>query len=165
MSWKRLQQKPLPSLSGLAVFLSLLLDFQEAATKVSEITPLIEAFLPLVAVGGVTYFGLQSVAHIWSLRPSAKFGQLYPQISGLRNAVGALHEADSVPSGTTQLLGALHEMAYALSRFGIRCPKVKLDHNYAFAWFSFLTVLAPLAQHSHLRKARKLRLDPPAKAA
>ena len=46
------------------MFAGLLVDFQGAVSKMVGILPIVEAFLPLAALGGTTFFGLWSASAI-----------------------------------------------------------------------------------------------------
>ena len=159
MDWKGLLRKPGTVVAGLAVCSGLLVDFQGAASKVSDAIPIIAAFLPLIAIGGVTFFGFWSItsvsAFLWSLPPAAKFGGYYPVIVSVRLSC-VEHMNDRLRSTTPpQIYARAHEITESLYRFGILCPNVSPnDKDYVVTWFNFLTKLAPLARHEDLYNAQ-----------
>ena len=55
MRWETFR-RPEWVLAWLAIFVGLLVDFQEAATKMGEFLPIIRGFLPAVAIGGTVFF-------------------------------------------------------------------------------------------------------------
>ncbi len=161
MEWKSVFRNPLCALSVLAMFAGLLVDFQGAASKMARAIPLIEALLPLIALGGVTFFGLWSIwavpSFFWARRPAAKFGTNYYFIVKCRNAVEG--RIIGILDNNSHLYAGMTELSNTLSRFRIQCPNINPDDKYyAVVWFNFLAQLAPLARHDDLYNARKLGL-------
>ena len=65
MNWKEFV-KPGSILSGLSIFITLLVDSEGAASRLSEMMPWLSAFLPLIAVGGTAFFSVCAVIWTWS---------------------------------------------------------------------------------------------------
>ena len=158
MNFKAFLRKPMAAVTGLSVFVGLLVDFQGAASKLGGVLGVMEGFLPMVAIGGSVFFGGWTMATVlpfsWSLRPSARFGKHFRSIVKCRdNAMRCMQSNMS----SNALFAQLTQLSNTLGRFGITCPKVSPQSaDYELGWFNFLTNLAPLALHKDLRAARRL---------
>ena len=164
--WKTIITAPYTALAFLAMFAGLLVDYQGAMSKVAAAIPVVAAFLPLLAIGGTTFFGLWSITSIWtffwSRRPAARFGRLYHTVVQSRDA--AKFAMETAPRWTPDiqtnpgLYADLRQLSDILRRLGIECPSVFLDdQKYSSIWFAFLTELSSLAFHGDLTKARRLK--------
>ena len=158
------------AISGLGLSTGLLVDFQGAGTKVARAIPVIgeilEAAMPLIALGGTLYFGPAVVGKLWQLRPAAKFGKYYKAIASYRDNVGLYIEvmkpgsrAHFTPGSCPKLTGNLAELTEILNRLHIPWPQKSpdvLNDEYIDKWFEYLCHLAPLSLHCDLRSARRL---------
>ena len=164
MGWEKLfrgQKTGLAAaLSFLGMCMSVLFDFLRVASKISRAFPVIGPFLPLIAIGGIIFVGSWLIGTMWSRRPAARFGKCYNEIIKCRNLIQGYRRGNR----TVVIYNSLVELADTLRRLRIRCPNISsgsekhLFEKYLFEWRDFLTELAPLARHSDLRKARRLKL-------
>lgn len=144
------------------MFVGLLADFRGAAANIAALMPVLQAFLPLIAIAGVALFGFRTASSVmrWlrSHSPATKFGQYYSAIKGCRDAIAS--EIAVPPLGFPfELHSVIQEMEDSLNRLGIQCPEQSPDDHrkYLIEWYEFLVALAPLARHNDLRTARRLR--------
>lgn len=74
MDWKSIL-KPGTICSGLAIFITLLVDSEGAAARIAAMAPKLSAFLsafmPLIAVGGTAFFSVAAVMWSWHSATSA----------------------------------------------------------------------------------------------
>ena len=158
MDWKKIAQKPWTAIAGLSAFTGLLVDFQGAASKMSEAIPILSAFLPTFAIAGtaglsswIVYSGFR---WIWNILPSQRFshcGQIYHCLSLLTDAVGPY------PSNERYIYSQIQRLIPILIKFGIKCPDTKniaCEEKYNSVWFNFLVQLT--ACGSDLKMARLL---------
>ena len=155
--WKWLRRSPLGPLTGLSVFCGLLVDFQEAATRMSQIIPIIEALLPIVALGGTTLFGGLAVTSITSvirrMLPWNRFGEHKDEIGYcLGRLTSSSHD---LPIPTRKIYAELTDLTMTLDKFRIPYPTIRVgDPQYSIVWFNYLVILFSLARLRALKAAR-----------
>lgn len=151
------------SFSGLSIFIGLLVDYKEAATKVSNMFPYIEPFIPLISIGGAVGFGLYVVlflpgiiiSFIHSRLPTVKWGKEYEaKCAELASHIDKYVNRNK--DGVPQFYSKARQMAIELSKHGIACPPVRRNNQYCEQfWITFMIVIAAYASQNDLRGARK----------
>ena len=165
MSWKSRLAKPAAVLSALAVSTGLLVDFQGAAAQVANAIPAISAFVPLIAIGGTTFFSLWflsiAAVWIWNRRPSHKFSACSSEVNECFQLVhGAImYWPYNSPDGDPwprliKLSRNLEKLNIPFPDFDTAGGKEKLEE-----WAQLLKDLGPLANRCELSKARNLTLQ------
>ena len=165
MLWKSLFANPKAAFCWLTVCVTLLVDFQKAATKVAEFLPAgVRAFFPLVVIGAFTYFSLSLiqatpslVRWIKSRRPSGRFTACHSEIYECLEAI--IHAQDSWKPLSVYRLHQIIILSKTLRKFGISCPNLQrfaLDESMAEVWFKYLFNLSVHSQTGNLEAARML---------
>ena len=162
MNWKSWLSKPSAVLSALAVFTGLLVNFQGAMAQVANAIPAISAFIPLIALGGTTFFSLWALSiaavWIWNRMPSHKFGACSSEVNECLQLVhGAIrYWPYNNPGGDPW--PRLIELSKRLEKLNIPFPAFDTagDEEKLEEWFQFLKDLGPLANRCELSRARNL---------
>ena len=161
MGWRELADKPAINWTALATFVGLLADFRGIAADISESIPILQAFLPLIALAGVAFFGFRSVSYLtrwlWFRRPSAQFGNCHDAIRTCRDRIASQMQFSFGPF-PYDVHSRIQELRASLERLGVHGPSTDPndDDTYLLSWYNFLVDLAPLARHNDLRTARRL---------
>ena len=157
------------SVSNVALWIGLLVDFEGAATRVGSMLPVIDALMPILAlgftVGGVTWLLFEAVT--W--HPSYRRGQRLKQHTALLEEINSTSATDIRPDDSAlwhALNRCLEAKVILEEQFKIPCPHLKLpettdneDENKALrrwvnSWSIFTAVLLPRVRAGDLTNAR-----------
>ena len=171
MRWKSAFSNPQAALCWLSVFVSLLVDFQEAGTKVSEFLPAaIRGLLPLVAIGGTTYFSISILQAIPGCfrrakqraerrSPTGRFKACSDNINYCLDIIDTALERER-PIGTDGFRKIVVLTQTKLSEFQIGFPDPStFDPRTPMGkrvWYRFLLNLAIYCETGNLEAARLL---------
>ena len=162
-TWKWLLSKIWETgLSGLVASLATLWDFQGFASTLNKVWPIFGALLQIFALAGAVVFSIVlikwAVPLAWSMRPSGRFGKLYPMLAHYRDS----YSSDMIGTivNEERARHRLKEIAEKLHRFEVQTPSLDSNKDDLWpVWREFLSDIAPKALHNDLRSAR--RLNPP----
>ena len=123
----------------------------------SQVIPIIGAFIPVIAIAGTTLFvGLVVTSigsEIRSRLPRNRFGK---HRSEIEHCLDLLKSSGDGSSAVTKWIYAdLTNLAMTLDEFRIPYPIVGADDpQYLIVWFNYLAILFPLARLRKLQAAR-----------
>ncbi len=158
---------------GLAICCGLIVDFQEAQTKLSKMLPeMLQALLPVLSIGGAALFfvvGIQSTWR-WAYRRTGrgKFRSLFPEINHHRvelvkylETLRQVEDFDGrvILTGgfTDTVVTGLKGLALRLEALSIPTPPHPQREN-ANEWLEFLINLSYLSESGRLKEAQKKEL-------
>lgn len=162
--WKRKIQAAL-SISNLGAWTGLLVDFENAATRIGAMLPVLDALLPIVALAGTAGGIVWVTFEVWEWTsprlPGQRLKAHAPLIEQLRTVSG---EALSDATKLHHTFGLILEAKQILEdEFSIPCPgmpetesheeEVALS-NWLSDWGAFASILLPRVRQGNLKTAR-----------
>ncbi len=159
MKWKVSLGSLFAAMSGLGAFVGLLNDFQGAASMLGKVFEIIQALLPIIALGGITWCSLWALYFLGQMinkfLPRTKFKMLNDEIKHCKDLAWQHIDSWSYPNNKNAV-SALATLELKLERLSIPFPNVDTSQDeYIHQWAIFLIVISEASESSDLRSARQ----------
>ena len=164
--WKS-KVRAILSVSHVGAWTGLLVDFEDAATRVGSMFPLIDALLPIVALSGTAGGVAWLLFEAWTWHPSYRRGQRLKQYAALLEYIRSTLAADilSDPSKVLRAHNRILEAKMTLEeQFEIPCPGLETPVTmtetevlsiWIDGWSTFAAVLLPRVRSGNWKNARR----------
>ena len=168
MSWNTCLLGLLTLLGGFGTFLGIVVDYEEAKTKLASLYPVIEALLPVIALGGVLSFGvglfiimgiiIYKIINTWKTRitKTDKFkAACLDKINSCLYEASKIIFADSDQARTESYI-KFKELSDLLYSYKIKSPDdLDLRHeNYGTHWYTYLIKLKSFITRHTLKEVQ-----------